>query len=1270
MRRTYHGRPYEDARISEELLARVTRMIGRGESLIVFGPRHVGKRYILERIANGCHGSVTALGVALFPLVSSDDPVLCDGCEGSYPTGTVLRGYGPAEVLAWVDEKLPRAEPGRPVVLLVANPDSLAYEAVRALLAELAVRLRGPGRDGRLAVAITGEVVLPRRLAEDAPWWHAAFALQGFARAEFEADGRKYTTGFGLRVEDSWDDLYERTGGSLYVLRLLLWAAFDRWSRETRPERSVRLGDLPAAVVAHQMPWNYYLRYVTRIITLERARWQRLEELVDGRTVEAPADGPDELELAGLAVLTEDGAHLRLGRTIVHDCLRNYFTPRRFADLHVGAGDWDGARNRYHTVPEPDRIRPTSTEDYADASNTVNDLCLSLYKEATTEGRGRAACQRFEEGGVYVLGFPGVTWWVWRDKTWQLARGYYAPGHGPGPDEWYHAVLPPPPEGEYAPKPVGVSADRELDTLVALIFPQRTDEPEAVVLGGPGPHVYLSRARRRLAASLLDHFLTAHGHALALERDRVRLMRRQQYGTIIHEIMTGLGVETVSIEDALRIACQGLWQAGYRRVLVCLIDPTGQRLEAVYAEPPTTTQLLLKLTQYELTRQPEKSVQVKVTKSGRSHATSDFRRDPDADRSVADKTDLRGGVIVPLLARELVIGTLLVETQDHENRTPASAGVKPTPEEVLDLEMFARKLAAAIEQAERVNLLQDALERQREPVLLVDGRLRIRYANGQTAKYLGVPRGWRRREAADLLPDTPPTADSDVPARAKEMVEEAWRNGRLVRHLALRHDGRTLHVAFLADRLLNGCGRSAGVFANGQDVTCVYGIFDVLRRLNAANRYRPTTGGLRSDTSHTQNLIDATVRIVRDVLNHSWALLYQTDERAPDLLSLRTVSGWSGEEAEDPGPLVTGPGAHWASELCLKTRAPVMFLHDPNGPDQKRQTSSRGLEALNVRTPPPGPVEWCAGEYRLDFPLLAGTEVLGKLILACRSEYDPEEFAFMTVLADLLGGLLESSRWFEQKWRGRLEQLEEDAGLFQREFYHYLGNRTANLSTHLTELQQVAATPTLSEPLRSRCRQMVEGFAQTLQRLENGRRTLGKWTVSQFLVLQRADLCEVVRAATADEFPSGGTVRFEGPATLYLDIDPDRLKTVLAELMENSRQWFPADRGDHLRVRVTVDKVREAGRPLARLVYEDNGVGIAAEDLNKVFRLDFTRREEGTGFGLYYASTVVRRHGGTIEVESPATGGARFVIKLPRPATTPAAAAAHRTEGDSVLLDR
>jgi signal transduction histidine kinase len=62
----------------------------------------------------------------------------------------------------------------------------------------------------------------------------------------------------------------------------------------------------------------------------------------------------------------------------------------------------------------------------------------------------------------------------------------------------------------------------------------------------------------------------------------------------------------------------------------------------------------------------------------------------------------------------------------------------------------------------------------------------------------------------------------------------------------------------------------------------------------------------------------------------------------------------------------------------------------------------------------------------------------------------------------------------------------------------------------------------------------------------------------------------------------------------------------------------------------------------------DNGVGIAPENLGRIFEHGFTTKKDGHGFGLRSAEMAAKELGGTIRAESDGVHqGAVFILKLP-----------------------
>jgi len=106
--------------------------------------------------------------------------------------------------------------------------------------------------------------------------------------------------------------------------------------------------------------------------------------------------------------------------------------------------------------------------------------------------------------------------------------------------------------------------------------------------------------------------------------------------------------------------------------------------------------------------------------------------------------------------------------------------------------------------------------------------------------------------------------------------------------------------------------------------------------------------------------------------------------------------------------------------------------------------------------------------------------------------------------------------------------------------------------------------------------------------------------------------------------------------------DSARLEHVIAHLLLNA---FKFGRGKPVHVRVDRDG------DLALLSVHDEGIGIAREDQERIFRrferAVGVRQYGGLGLGLWIASEFVQAHGGKIRVESATGKGSTFTVELP-----------------------
>jgi signal transduction histidine kinase len=118
-------------------------------------------------------------------------------------------------------------------------------------------------------------------------------------------------------------------------------------------------------------------------------------------------------------------------------------------------------------------------------------------------------------------------------------------------------------------------------------------------------------------------------------------------------------------------------------------------------------------------------------------------------------------------------------------------------------------------------------------------------------------------------------------------------------------------------------------------------------------------------------------------------------------------------------------------------------------------------------------------------------------------------------------------------------------------------------------------------------------------------------------------------------------------AVTTIVVDPARVKQILYNYLSNAIK-FTADGG---RIQIRLDPV---GPVLVRIAVEDTGIGIAAEQLSRLFvefhQLDagIAKQHQGTGLGLALTRRLAEAQGGWVSVESTAGVGSTFSVVIPR----------------------
>ncbi len=110
-------------------------------------------------------------------------------------------------------------------------------------------------------------------------------------------------------------------------------------------------------------------------------------------------------------------------------------------------------------------------------------------------------------------------------------------------------------------------------------------------------------------------------------------------------------------------------------------------------------------------------------------------------------------------------------------------------------------------------------------------------------------------------------------------------------------------------------------------------------------------------------------------------------------------------------------------------------------------------------------------------------------------------------------------------------------------------------------------------------------------------------------------------------------------------VDKHKVMQIFVNLVHNAK--YALDESELADRRITLG-IGMSGTDRIRIVVADNGVGIAQENLTRIFSRGFTTRRNGHGFGLHSGSIAAREMGGFLKAESGGIGrGATFTLEIP-----------------------
>lgn len=207
---------------------------------------------------------------------------------------------------------------------------------------------------------------------------------------------------------------------------------------------------------------------------------------------------------------------------------------------------------------------------------------------------------------------------------------------------------------------------------------------------------------------------------------------------------------------------------------------------------------------------------------------------------------------------------------------------------------------------------------------------------------------------------------------------------------------------------------------------------------------------------------------------------------------------------------------------------------------------------------------------------------------------------------------------------------------------HDLRNPLQSIENAVYYLNSELSNLSASVPISQKTMGMLKVINDSINYADKIILDLQDFSAAKKPALEKTDINAIVKE-TMSQFQIPKNVKLISELDRLPEIKADKyqMKRVFLNLTSNALQAM--ENGGTL----TVSTKRANG--FVEVSFKDTGVGIAKENIEKIFSPFFTTRAQGMGMGLPICKKFVESHGGSIEVETEEGKGSTFRVKLPLP---------------------
>jgi signal transduction histidine kinase len=250
-----------------------------------------------------------------------------------------------------------------------------------------------------------------------------------------------------------------------------------------------------------------------------------------------------------------------------------------------------------------------------------------------------------------------------------------------------------------------------------------------------------------------------------------------------------------------------------------------------------------------------------------------------------------------------------------------------------------------------------------------------------------------------------------------------------------------------------------------------------------------------------------------------------------------------------------------------------------------------------------------------------------------------------------------------EKYKEKMKELKEThQQILQADKLSTLGELTAGISHEIANplmiasgsvdlLQALGEVEDMNKAKKA-FTMAVEDLVESLDRINSIITNMKNFLHTSDESKEYCSLNEIVQKAVHFMQPSFNDAKVKlvataAPKDFLAMINPLKIEQVLVNLMSNALDAVTESKKEEGLVQVTLSETKNEGN--LKITVQDNGVGIKAENKDKIFETFFTTKDigAGTGLGLAISQKIMENHQGTIEVDSSEGLGTTFSLTFP-----------------------